>query len=171
MSNLELNEFHSFLEELIEKSSRGTRFNADKIIETIMSKHPSRLEKVQNQVMVLGLRALIKNNNRSKTSKISDGPDLFGNYGISKRISVPYRDEKGGLHWDQKGRDELSFEDLDEIIARLEDREKKPSKNRKNMDEIVKKVAPYRDKAKTVAEALKMAERDSVLDPIETSHS
>ncbi|MBY3173134.1 MULTISPECIES: hypothetical protein [Rhizobium] len=160
MSNLELREFHSFLEELIEKSPRGARFNADRIIGTILSQHPQRIERIRDQVIALGLRALIRNNCRAKTSTTSNGPDLFGHYKVPRRVSVPYRDDKGRLQWDRKPRGELSFEDIDEIIARWEDRPKKPSKDRRDLDEIARRIEPYRHRAQTVGEALEMAERD-----------
>ncbi|RWO61616.1 hypothetical protein [Mesorhizobium sp.] len=76
MSNLELREFHSFLERLIENSSREQRFSVDKIVNTVLSEHPQRLEKIQNQVIGLGLRALIRNNCRAKTSATDNGSDM-----------------------------------------------------------------------------------------------
>ncbi|TIN84230.1 MAG: hypothetical protein E5X94_03200 [Mesorhizobium sp.] len=107
MSNLELREFHSFLERLIENSSREQRFSVDKIVNTVLSEHPQRLEKIQNQVISLGLRALIRNNCRAKTSATDNGPD-------------------------------------------------------RDFEDIAKRIRPYRDRARTVGEALEMAARDSL---------
>lgn len=44
MSSLELREFHTFLEGLIEESSREQRFSIDKIVGTILHRHPSVLK-------------------------------------------------------------------------------------------------------------------------------
>ncbi|WP_438748321.1 hypothetical protein [Pararhizobium sp. O133] len=160
MSSLDLREFHSFLEGLIEESSREQRFSIEKIIGTIVSRHPQRLEKVQEQVMALGLRALIRNNCRAKVSSVENGPDMFGHYHVGKRISVPYKDEQGRLRWDRKRRTELSFDDLDGIIARWDDRPPKQSRDRMDFDDIFRRTAPYREIARTIGEALEMAERD-----------
>lgn len=46
MSNLELKEFHSFLEELIEETSRDGHFSVNKTIGSIVTQHPSRLAKI-----------------------------------------------------------------------------------------------------------------------------
>ncbi|NWJ27608.1 hypothetical protein [Rhizobium sp. RM] len=81
---------------------------------------------------------------------------------VGKRIFVPYKDEHGKLRWDKKRRTELSFDDLDEVIARWEDRPLKQSRDRKDFDEIARRTAPYGDVARTVGEALEMAERDGV---------
>jgi len=85
---------------------------------------------------------------------------MFGHYHVGKRILVPYKDEKGKLRWDKKRRTELSFHDLDEIITRWDDRPPQQSRDRKDFDEISRRTAPYRDVARTVGEALQMAERD-----------
>ncbi|RWB26981.1 MULTISPECIES: hypothetical protein [Mesorhizobium] len=162
MSNLELREFHSFLERLIENSSREQRFSVDKIVNTVLSEHPQRLEKIQNQVISLGLRALIRNNCRAKTSATDNGPDMFGDYHIGKRVSVPYKDDKGKLRWDKKRRGELTFDDFDEIIARWDDRPARQSQDRRDFEDIAKRIRPYRDRARTVGEALEMAARDSL---------
>lgn len=108
----------------------------------------------------MGLRALIRNNCRAKVSSTNNGPDMFGHYHVGKRILVPYKDEKGKLRWDKKRRTELSFHDLDEIITRWDDRPPQQSRDRKDFDEISRRTAPYRDVARTVGEALQMAERD-----------
>lgn len=130
------------------------------MVGTILSRHPHRLEKIQDQVMALGLRALIRNNCRAKVSSTNNGPDMFGHYHVGKRISLPYKDERGKLRWDKKRRTELSFEDLDEIIARRDDRPPKQSRDRNDFDDISRRTAPYRDVARTVGEALEIAERD-----------
>lgn len=160
MSSLDLKEFHSFLEELIEESSRGGRFSVDKTISTILTLHPKRLAKIQDHVNDLGLRALIRNNCRAKNSAASPGPDMFGHYRLGKRISVPYRDEHGKLRWDKKRRSELSFADLDEILARWNDRPTRQSQERRDFDDIAERTKPYRNKAHSVGEALEMAQRD-----------
>ncbi|TCU33505.1 hypothetical protein [Rhizobium azibense] len=160
MSSLELREFHTFLEGLIEESTREQRFSIDKIVGTILHRHPQRLERIQDQVVALGLRALIRNNCRAKVSSTNNGPDMFGHYHVGKRIPVPYKDEKGKLRWDKKRRTELSFHDLDEIITRWDDHPPQQSRDRKDFDEISRRTAPYRDVARTVGEALQMAERD-----------
>lgn len=160
MSNMELREFHTFLEGLIERASEEQRFSVDKVVGMILSRHPDRIEKIQDQVIALGLRALIRNNCRAKVSSTNNGPDMFGHYHVSKRISVPYKDEKGKLRWDRKRRTELSFGDLDEIIARWDDRPTKQSRDRQDFDEISRRIGPYRDVARTVGEALEMADRD-----------
>lgn len=98
----------SFLEELIEKSPRGTLFKADRIIGTILSQHPQRIERIRDQVIALGLRALIRNNCRAKTSTTSNGPDMFGHYKVPTRLSVPYHDEEVRLPWDRMPRGEFS---------------------------------------------------------------
>ncbi|RWP38201.1 hypothetical protein [Mesorhizobium sp.] len=162
MSNLELREFHSFLERLIENSSREQRFSVDKVVNTVLSEHPQRLEKIQNQVIGLGLRALIRNNCRAKTSATDNGPDMFGDYRIGKRVSVPYKDGKGKLRWDKKRRGELTFDDFDEIIARWDDRPARQSQDRREFEDIAKRIRPYRDQARTVGEALGLAARDSL---------
>lgn len=51
-------------------------------------------------------------------SSTDNGPDMFRHHHVGKRVSVPYKDEKGKLRWGRKRRTELSFDDLDEIIAR-----------------------------------------------------
>lgn len=162
MSSLELREFHNFLEGLIEESSTEQRFSIDKVVGAILHSHPKRLEKIQDHVIGLGLRTLIRNNCRAKVSSTNNGPDMFGHYHLGKRIPVPYKDEHGKLRWDRKRRTELSFDDLDEVIARWEDRPPKQSRDRKDFDEIARRTAPYRDVARTVGEALEMAERDGV---------
>jgi hypothetical protein len=162
MSNLELREFHSFLEGVIEESSQEQRFSIEQVVGTILSKHPQRLDKIKDEVMALGLRALIRNNCRAKVSSTNNGPDMFGHYHVGKRISVPYKDDKGKLRWDRKRRTELSFEDFDEIIARWDDRPSRQSRDRKDFDEISRRTAPYREVARTIGEALEMAERDGV---------
>lgn len=160
MSDLDLKEFHSFLEELIEESSHDGRFSVDKTISTILTRHPKRLAKIQDHVNDLGLRALIRNNCRAKNSIASTGPDMFGHYRLGKRISVPYRDEQGKLRWDKKRRSELSFADLDEILARWNERPIRQSQERRDFDDIVRRTKPYRNKARSVGEALEMAQRD-----------
>lgn len=160
MSNLELKEFHSFLEELIEESSRDERFSIDKIINTILARHPERLAKIQVHLSVLGLRALIRNNCRAKNSTAGNGPDMFGHYRLGKRISVPYQDEQGKLRWDKKRRTELSFAELDEIRARWNDRPTRQSQERRDFDDIATRIEPYRNSARSVGEALMMAQRD-----------
>lgn len=162
MSNLELREFHSFLEGVIEDSSREKRFSIDKVVATVLSRHAVRLDKIKDEVMVLGLRALIRNNCRAKVSAAHVGPDLFGNYGVGKRVSVRYLDENGKTRWDKKLRSELSFDDLDGIIARLDGGPPKQSRDRKDYDDIARRAAPYRGVASTIGEALKMAERDEL---------
>jgi hypothetical protein len=160
MSNLDLKEFHSFLEQLIEQSSRDERFSVEKTIGTILTKHPKQLEKIQHHINNLGLRALIRNNCRAKNSSVSAGPDMFGHYHLGKRISVPYHDGQGKLRWDKKRRGELSFEDLDEILARWSDRPTKQSQERLDYEDIAEKTKQYRNTARTVSEALEMAQRD-----------
>lgn len=162
MSNLDLREFHSFLERLIENSPRGQRFSIDKIVNTILAEHPQRLEKIQDQAIVLGLRALIRNNCRAKNSATDNGPDMFGDYRIGKRVSVPYKDGEGKLRWDKKRRNELSFEDFDEIVARWDERPARQSQDRRDFEDIAKRIRPYRDQARTVGEALEMAARDGL---------
>lgn len=160
MSNMELREFHTFLEGLIERTSEEQRFSIEKVVGTLLSLHPDRIDKIQSHVIALGLRTLIRNNCRAKVSSTNNGPDMFGHYNISKRISVPYKDDRGKLRWDKKRRTELSFDDLDEIIARWDDRPTKQSRDRQHFDEISRKIAPYRDVARTIGEALDMADRD-----------
>jgi hypothetical protein len=160
MSNLDLKEFHSFLEGLIEESSEDRRFSVDKTVSAILTRYPQRLAKIQDHVNDLGLRALIRNNCRAKNSTASNGPDMFGHYRLGKRIPVPYRDEQGKLRWDRKRRSELSFTDLDEILARWNDRPTRQSQERRDFDDIARRTKPYRDKARSVSEALEMARRD-----------
>ncbi|TPL62956.1 hypothetical protein [Mesorhizobium sp. B2-3-15] len=160
MSHLNLKEFHSFLEQLIEESSRDGRFSIDKIISAIVTRYPERLANVQAQINDLGLRALIRNNCRAKNSSASTGPDLFGHYRLGKRISVPYHDEHGKLRWDKKRRSDLSFGDLDEILARWSDRPTRQSQERLDFDDIARKTQPYRNKARSIGEALQMAQED-----------
>lgn len=160
MSNLDLKEFHAFLEELIEELSLDGRFSVDKTVSTILIQHSQRLAKIQDHINNLGLRALIRNNCRSKNSTTSTSPDMFGHYRLGKRISVPYRDEQGKLRWDKKRRSELSFAELDEIRARGDDRSIRPSRERQDLDDIDKRTKPYRNKAHNVGEALEMAQQD-----------
>ncbi|KVK53959.1 hypothetical protein BCY90_18860 [Agrobacterium deltaense] len=160
MSNLELREFHSFLEGLIEESSQEQRFSIDRIVGTILSSHPQRLEKIQTQVIALGLRALVRNNCRAKVSSMNNGPDMFGHYHVGKRVAVPYKDDKGKLRWDRKRRTELSFDDLDEIIARWDDHPPQRSRDRQEFEDISRRAAPYRGQALTIGQALEMAKRD-----------
>lgn len=160
MSQLELKEFHSFLEELIEESSRNGRLSIDKTVSAIVTDYPERLAKIQTQVNDLGLRALIRNNCRAKNSIANVGPDMFGHYRLGKRISVPYRDDHGKLRWDKKRRNELSFADLDEILARWNDRPARQSRERRDFDDIAKRTNPYRNKARNLGEALEMAQQD-----------
>jgi hypothetical protein len=160
MSNLDLKEFHSFLEELIEETSREGRFSIEKTIGTILTKHPKRLARIQDHLNNLGLRALIRNNCRAKNSAAGTDPDMFGHYHLGKRISVPYHDEKGKLRWDKKRRSELSFDDLDELLARWSDRPTRESQERRDLDDIAKRTKPYRNEARSIGEALEMAQRD-----------
>lgn len=161
MSNLDLKEFHSFLEQFIEEAFCDGRFSVDKTVSTILTQHPERLARVQNYVNDLGLRALIRNNCRAKNSTTNNsGPDMFGHYRLGKRISVPYRDEHGKLRWDKKRRSELSFADLDEILSRWNDRRARPSQERRDLDEIDRRTKRYRHKAQNVGDALEMAQRD-----------
>lgn len=160
MSSLELKEFHSFLEELIEESFRDERFSIDSIINTILTRHPKRLANIQAHLNVLGLRTLIRNNCRAKNSTVNNDPDMFGHYRLGKRIAVPYQDEQGKLRWDKKRRTELSFADLDEIRARWNDRPTQQSQERLDFDDIATRIEPYRNIARSVGEALVMAQRD-----------
>lgn len=160
MSNLELKEFHSFLEALIEESSPDGRFSVTKAVGAILTQHANRLAKVQDHINDLGLRALIRNNCRAKNSTASAGPDMFGHYRLGKRIPVPYHDEQGKLRWNKKRRSELSFGDLDGIRARYQDRPTRLSQERRDLDEIARRTAPYRNIASSVGEALEMAQRD-----------
>lgn len=160
MSDLDLKEFHSFLEELIEESSRDGRFSVNRTINAILTRHSKRLAKIQDHVNDLGLRALIRNNCRAKNSMASTGPDMFGHYHLGKRIAVPYRDDLGKLRWDRKRRSELSFADLDEILARWNDRLTRKSQERRDFDDIARRTKPYRKKARNVGEALAMAQED-----------
>ncbi|HEV7334450.1 MAG TPA: hypothetical protein VGO06_00665 [Bosea sp. (in: a-proteobacteria)] len=85
---------------------------------------------------------------------------MFGHYRFGKRIAVPYRDEKEKLRWDKKRRAELSFADLDENRARWNDRPTRESQERRDFDDIAKRIEPYRNSAQSVGEAVLMAERD-----------
>ncbi|MFD9901286.1 hypothetical protein [Mesorhizobium sp. NPDC059025] len=160
MSDLELKKFHSFLEGLIEDTPVDQRFSVDKVIAMILSLHSERLEKVQGYVNDLGLRALIRNNCRAKTRSVNLGPDLFGQYRIGKLVSVPYLNENGKLRWDKKRRGELSFDELDEVRKRLTNRPVRQSKEQRDFDSIAERTDPYRNKAKNIGEALKMAEQE-----------
>lgn len=160
MSDLDLKEFHSFLEDLIETSSQGGRFSVDATIQTLIAKHPTRLEKVQAHINDLGLRALIRNNCRAKNSAGSSGPDMFGHYRVGKRVAVPFYDDLGKLRWDRKPRRALTFGDIDGMIARWNERPTRPSRERRDLDEIVRRTRPYRNQASNVAKALEMADRD-----------
>jgi len=159
MSGADLIEFHAFLEDLIRKSSNDQSFEPTKLINVIIEQHPERIEKIQGLLNVLGLRALIRNNGRAKRSTTT-GPDLFGHYNLGKRLSVPIRDGRGKLRWLSKSRNELTFSDLDSIIARGEEKPAKESKDRKHLVEIEKRTRPYRGLVQSIEEALAMAERD-----------
>jgi hypothetical protein len=159
MSDLDLRQFHTFLEDLIEQSSRGGVFSINKTIETLVTKHPRQLDKIQDHITELGLRALIRNNCRAKKS-VSNSPDMFGRYRLGKLIAVPTHDANGKFQWDKKRRSEMSFDDLDGIRSRFTDRPTKLSRERQDYDEIEKRTRPYRAVAGNVSEALEMAERD-----------
>ncbi|UVK48879.1 hypothetical protein BPNPMPFG_007411 (plasmid) [Mesorhizobium sp. AR07] len=75
---------------------------------------------------------------------------------------MPYKDGKGKLRWDKKRRNELSFEDSDEIVAHWEDCSARQSQDRGDFEGIAKRIRPYRDQARTVGEALEMAARDGL---------
>lgn len=75
---------------------------------------------------------------------------------------MPYKDGKGKLRWDKKRRGELTFDDFDEIIARWDDRPARQSQDRREFEDIAKRIRPYRDQARTVGEALGLAARDSL---------
>lgn len=160
MSDLALKEFHSFLEDLIDKSSGGDGFSVDRTIQTLLASHPEALAKVQDHINELGLRALIRNNCRAKNRSASPGPDMFGRFRVGKMVPVPYHDDKGKLRWNKKPRNDLLIADLDEILARTADRPARPSRERRDMEEIARRIAPYRNRARSVSEALQMAEED-----------
>ena len=160
MSDLDLKEFHTFLEELIEQSSGSGGFSVDATIATLATKHPRQLAKVQDHITELGLRALIRNNCRAKKRATSAGPDMFGHYRISKLVSVPHHDENGKFRWEKKRRTDMSFDDLDGILGRFTERPTRQSKERQDYDEINHRTRPYRNKARNVSEALEMADRD-----------
>lgn len=160
MSKLDLQEFHSFLEELIEASTRDGRFSVDRTVNSVVTLHPERLSKIQDYLNVLGLRTLIRNNCRSKKGNASVGLDMFGHYSLGKRIPVPYRDDRGKLRWDKKRPNELSFDELDEILARWTDRPTQRSRERRDYDDIARRTLPYRNKARNIGEALEMALKD-----------
>lgn len=85
---------------------------------------------------------------------------MFGHYRLGKRIPVPYHDEQGKLRWNKKRRSELSFADLDGILARGQERPTRQSQERQDFDEIARRTAPYRNMASSIGEALEMAQRD-----------
>ncbi|WAX94253.1 hypothetical protein N7E70_021645 [Aminobacter sp. NyZ550] len=160
MSDLELRQFHSFLEGLIDEAFQGGRFSVDKIVNKVVAEHPERLQSIRTHLDVLGLRALIRNNCRAKNKTGDPEPDMFGHYGLGKRVAVPYIDELGKNRWDRKPRGELSFDDLDRIRAKRGGRPAKVSKDQKELDEIAVRTEPYRGMTNRVADALAMAQRD-----------
>ena len=162
MSNLEVRQFHSFLEELIDESFQTGRFSIDRIVSAVITKHPDKLTGIQAHLNDLGLRVLIRNNCRAKNkaSSSDSGPDMFGHYGLGKRVAVPYIDDKGKRRWDRKPRSELTFADLDRIRARRDDRPSKHSKEQRDYDDIASRTERYREMTSSVAEALAMADRD-----------
>lgn len=163
MSSQDIAEFHSFLEGVIETTSKEN-FSAERIVHAILNEHPDRLAKIQAHVTALGLRTLIRNNCRAKRSILQEGPDLFGHFKVGKRIAVPFYDNKNKLRFTRKRRDELSFHDLDRILMRLRNRPQKPSRELENYDAIAKRVERYRDQGVSVFEALELARRDGVPD-------
>jgi hypothetical protein len=54
---------------------------------------------LQSHIDDLGIRALVRNNRRAKNRVASNGPDMFGHYGLGKRVAVPYLDDKGKQRW------------------------------------------------------------------------
>lgn len=160
MSDLELRQFHSFLEGLIDESFQEGRFSIDRIVSRVIAEHPEKLQGIRSHLDDLGLRTLIRNNCRAKNRATDPEPDMFGHYGLGKRIAVPYVDDQGKNRWDQKPRGELSFDDLDRIRARRGDRPTKVSKDQKELDEIAVRAEPYRGLTNRIANALAMAQRD-----------
>lgn len=160
MSELELRQFHSFLEGLIDESFKDGRFSVDRIVSRVIAEHPERLQGIRAHLEDLGLRALIRNNCRAKNRSSDLQPDMFSQYGLAKRIAVPYVDDLGKNRWDKKSRGELSFDDLDRIRARRGDRPAKISKEQEELEEIAVRTAPYRSLTNRVADALAMAKRD-----------
>lgn len=163
MSSQDITDFHTFLEDVIESTSKE-KFSTEKIVSAILAKHPDRLAKIQAHVTVLGLRTLIRNNCRAKRSVTQEGPDLFGHFRVGKRIAVPFYDDKNKLRYTRKRRDELSFNDLDKILTRLRNRPQEPSRELQNYDAIAKRIERYRDKNVSVFEALEMARQDGLPD-------
>lgn len=160
MSNsLDLAEFHTFLEQVIEDTSDKSGFSTDRIIHAVTSKYPQQLAKIQEHVIALGLRTLIRNNCRAKRSSSSNGPDMFGHYHVGKRVSVPYKDAKDRLRFKKIRRDHMSFEDLDEVISRLQSRPAKPSRELQDLLEIANLTSQFRGQATNVAEGLELAAR------------
>lgn len=162
MSKLELHEFHSFLENLIEEGNQERIVATDKIIQKILTHHAHRIEKIQRHLNEQGLRVLIRNNNRAKKKRLSDGHDLFGYYSLGKIVSVPYLDEKGKRRWHRIARSNLSHDDIDRVLAYGQQKPVKPSKERLDLEEIAKIMAKYRGFAKNAGEALRMAEKDGL---------
>lgn len=160
MSDLALKEFHTFLEDLIEKSSVSGGFSVDRTIQSLIVTHPQVVAKVQDHINELGLRALIRNNCRAKNRATATGPDMFGHFRVGKMVSVPYHDNEGKLRWVKKPRNQLLIVELDEILARSAERPAEPSKERRDLAEIARRIAPYRTRAKSVAEALQLAAKD-----------
>ncbi|NHT77738.1 hypothetical protein G8E10_18705 [Rhizobiaceae bacterium CRRU44] len=160
MSDLELRQFHSFLEDLIDESFRTGRFSADKIVLRVVTEYPERLDNIRMHLNDLGLRALIRNNCRAKNRTSSVEPDMFGHYGLGKRVAVPYVDDHGKNRWDRKPRGELSFDDLDRIRERRDERPARASRDQKELEDIAKRAEPYRSLTESISQALAMAERD-----------
>lgn len=163
MASLDLIEFHAFLEQLIDQAPGDGRRWTDRIVSSILTDYPDRLQKVQTEINALGIRALIRNNCRAKTRSTPDNQlSFFEGYRVSKRLSVPYHDADGKLRWRSKRREEISFEELDSTIARWTERPTKPSKALQGLIEVAKRTERYRGRAKTLAEAFEMALADDL---------
>lgn len=162
MSNLDLQEFHSFLEQLIDQAPGDGRRWTDRIVNSILTEHAERLDKIQSHVLQLGIRTLIRNNCRARNRSSPDNQlKLFEEYSTPKRISVPYHDEDGKFGWKSRRREDITLEELDSTIRRWSERPSKPSKALQGLMKLAERAKPFREKTTTLMEALEMAQKDA----------
>lgn len=162
MSEMELRRFHSFLEEVIDRSFIDGNLSVERVVNEILTKHPERLEAIRPHLDALGLRWLVRNNGRAKKRTGDLEPDMFGDYGLGKLVSISYVDGQGKRRWYRKRRGDLSFDDLDRIRALQDERPSRVSKQRSEMDAIAARTERYRAMTDNVADALAMAQRDGL---------
>lgn len=157
MSNLDVSEFHAFLDGQIKESLQEGNYNPGRLIQQIRTKHPEKIKKIQAKIDELGLRALIKSNGRLKRTEKDDQPTLFRDSGLGNFAAVPYTDENGKFRWKWMLRSDLSLEDVESIVLRRKELNSREREDGSELEKLLANASRFKNVTSNFRDALKMA--------------